>query len=79
MSITHVQSTSKSKSAYFCLLRMRNVSNIGFGKFQYKKLWLLPEKIRKVMFVFFTNDKIWSFEKLSVFPERPIDFRDFQE
>ena len=28
----------ESKSAYFCLLRMRNASKSGFGKIQYKKL-----------------------------------------
>ena len=44
VSFTHTQSTSESKSAYFCLLRMRIASKSGFSKFQHKSFGYSLEK-----------------------------------
>ena len=68
-----LQSTSKNKSAYFCFVHRHDASKSGFW---YKKLQLLSGKNGKgcvcVFFgvFFFMNDKIWNFEKRSVFFSR---------
>ena len=62
MSFMHVQSTSKSKSAYFCPSHTRNASKSGFGKFRQKKLRLLSGNGKAVFGVaVFVNDRIWNF------------------
>ena len=50
LSFAHVQSTSVSKSAYFCLSHMRTTSKTGFGKFLE---WKKPELLRG--FPYFQN------------------------
>ena len=60
----HTQNTSESKSAYFCLLRVHNVSKSGFGKFLRKSFCYSQEKIRKAVFVCcycFINERIQNF------------------
>ena len=62
-----------SKSAYFCFracATRQKVVSVSSGK----KASATLEKNEKAEFVVvFMNDKIWNFERLSVFPERPID------
>ena len=82
MSFTHAESTSKSRSTYFYLSRMRNVSKCGFSKFQHKHFsYSLGKSERQCLFIVVVSWMIESgtFERLSVFPERPIDFDDFPE
>ena len=57
VSFTHVQSTSESKSAYFCLSRMRNVSKSGFGTFQYKSFSNSRENSEKLSLLFTRTTK----------------------
>ena len=43
-------------------------------------LWEKLERLCLLLFFFFINERIWNFrERLSVFPECPIDFDDFPE
>ena len=58
VSFTHAQSTSRSKSAYFCLLRMCNAFKSAFksafGKFQHKSFSYSQEKSeRPCLFLLF--------------------------
>ena len=53
MSFVYAQSTSKSKSARFCLLHMCNTSKSGFGKFWYKSFGYSQEKSERTLFFFF--------------------------
>ena len=74
VSFAHMQSTSKRKSTYFCLSSKRTASKSGFGKFRHKSFGYSLEKL----------DSPWmresrTFERLSGFPEHPIDFDDFLE
>ena len=56
MFLLHAQSTSKSKSTYFCLSHMRNTSKSGFGKFWYKSFSYSWEKSeRPCFFCFFSR------------------------
>ena len=56
------QSTSKSKSAYFCPSRMCTVSKSGFGKIQHKSFRYSLEKWKgRVCCSCFMNDRIWNF------------------
>ena len=82
VSFAHVQSTSKSKSAYFYLLPLHNASKSGFGKSWHKSFSYSQTKSE--MLCLFGVVVSWmtesgTFERLSVFPERPIDFDDFPE
>ena len=79
LSFTHAQSTSESKSEYFCLSHI-HMSKSGFSKFWYKSFCSSQENLERLrLFIVFRNDKIQNFERLSVFPKRPTDFHDFQE
>ena len=65
---------------YFCLSRMRNMSKIALVS-SGTKLQLLRKNQRGHVLgcFFFINDKIQNSERLSIFPECPLDFHDFQE
>ena len=58
----HVQSTSESKFAHFCLSHTHTTSKSGFGKFQHKGFGY-SRKIGKAVFVccFFMNERIRNF------------------
>ena len=71
--------TSESKPAYFCLLCMCNMSKSGFGKFQSKKVRILPENFfGKAMFIFFTNDKSGTLRGYMYFWNTPLIFMIFR-
>ena len=58
MSYTHTQSTSESKSAYFCHSCMPNATKSGFVKVQHKSLdW----KGHVCLLLLFMNDRIQNF------------------
>ena len=81
--VFHVcMSTSKSKSAYFCLSHICTMSKSGFGKFQHKSFGYSLEKSERLclfVVVFSWMRKSRTFERLSIFLECPIDFDDFPE
>ena len=52
MSFAHAQSTSESKSAYFCLSCMRTMSKRGFVKFRHKSFSYSLEKSEMCLLFF---------------------------
>ena len=82
LSFTHMQSTSEGKSAHFCLLSMHNEFKVVSVSSGTKASATLGKNLKGPFFVcvfFFTNDKIQTFERLSVFPECTTDFHVFSE
>ena len=82
VSFVHVQSTSKSKSAYFCLSCMRNMSNSGFGKFRHKSFGYSLEKSERPCFFssfFSTNKRIQNFWEAIRISGTPYWFPWFSE
>ena len=82
MSFAHMQSTSKSKSAYFYLSHIWNMSKMGFGKFQHKSFsstWKKSERPCLFVVVVSWMTEYGTFEQLPLFPECSIDFDDLPE
>ena len=78
VSFAHAQSTSKSKSAYFFLAwaTRPKVASESSGT---KVSATLGENRKGSVRSCFMNDRIQTFEKLSVLLECPFDFDDFPE
>ena len=53
VSFVHAQGTSKSKSAYLCLLCMCTMSKSGFGMFRHKSFSYSLEKSERLCLLFF--------------------------
>ena len=66
MSFAHAQSTSESKSAYFCLSCMRTMSKRGFVKFRHKSFSYSLEKSEMCLLFFHKWEESGTFERLSV-------------